>query len=31
VLTDYEAPPLDDAIREELAEYVKRRRTELGD
>jgi trimethylamine--corrinoid protein Co-methyltransferase len=31
VLADYEAPPLDDAIREELAEYVKRRRTELGD
>jgi trimethylamine--corrinoid protein Co-methyltransferase len=31
VLTDYEAPPLDDAIREELAEYVKRRRAELGD
>jgi trimethylamine---corrinoid protein Co-methyltransferase len=31
VLTDYEAPPLDDAIRQELAEYVSRRRTELGD
>jgi trimethylamine--corrinoid protein Co-methyltransferase len=31
VLADYEAPPLDDAIREELAEYVKRRRAELGD
>jgi trimethylamine--corrinoid protein Co-methyltransferase len=31
VLTDFEAPALDDAIREELAEYVKRRRTELGD
>jgi trimethylamine---corrinoid protein Co-methyltransferase len=31
VLTDYQAPPLDDAIREELAEYVTRRRTELGD
>jgi trimethylamine--corrinoid protein Co-methyltransferase len=31
VLTDYEAPALDDAIREELAEYVSRRRTELGD
>jgi trimethylamine---corrinoid protein Co-methyltransferase len=31
VLTDYEAPPLDDAIREELAEYVTRRRKELGD
>jgi trimethylamine--corrinoid protein Co-methyltransferase len=31
VLNDYEAPPLDDAIREELAAYVSRRRTELGD
>jgi trimethylamine--corrinoid protein Co-methyltransferase len=31
VLADYEAPALDDAIREELAEYVARRRTELGD
>jgi trimethylamine--corrinoid protein Co-methyltransferase len=31
VLTDYEAPALDDAIREELAEYVTRRRAELGD
>jgi len=31
VLTDYEAPSLDEAVREELAEYVKRRRTELGD
>ncbi|MBO0845864.1 MAG: trimethylamine methyltransferase family protein [Nocardioides sp.] len=31
VLTDYEAPPLDDAIRDELADYVSRRRTELGD
>src|SRR4051812_32821508 len=31
VLTDYEAPALDDAIREELADYVSRRRTELGD
>jgi trimethylamine---corrinoid protein Co-methyltransferase len=31
VLTDFEAPALDEAIREELAEYVKRRRTELGD
>jgi trimethylamine--corrinoid protein Co-methyltransferase len=30
-LESYEAPPLDDAVREELAEYVKRRRTELGD
>jgi trimethylamine--corrinoid protein Co-methyltransferase len=30
-LDEYEAPPLDDAIREELAEYVSRRRKELGD
>jgi trimethylamine---corrinoid protein Co-methyltransferase len=27
----YEPPPLDDAIRAELEEYVTRRRTELGD
>jgi trimethylamine--corrinoid protein Co-methyltransferase len=30
-LDEYEQPPLDDAIREELAEYVIRRRRELGD
>jgi trimethylamine---corrinoid protein Co-methyltransferase len=30
-LETYEAPPLDDAIREELREYVTRRRAELGD
>jgi trimethylamine---corrinoid protein Co-methyltransferase len=30
-LESYEQPPLDDAIREELAEYVTRRRAELGD
>ena len=30
-LEEYEAPPLDDAIREELEEYVVRRRAELGD
>ena len=30
-LDEYEQPPLDDAIREELAEYVTRRRAELGD
>jgi trimethylamine--corrinoid protein Co-methyltransferase len=30
-LAEYEQPPLDDAIREQLAEYVNRRRTELGD
>ncbi len=30
-LQAYEAPPLDDAIRAELDEYVTRRRAELGD
>ena len=30
-LESYEQPPLDDAIREELEEYVVRRRRELGD
>ena len=30
-LAEYEAPPLDDAIREELQAYVTRRRAELGD
>ncbi|HEY6932429.1 MAG TPA: trimethylamine methyltransferase family protein [Marmoricola sp.] len=30
-LADFEAPPLDDAVRQELAEYVTRRRAELGD
>jgi trimethylamine---corrinoid protein Co-methyltransferase len=30
-LDEYEPPPLDDAIREELSEYVTRRRRELGD
>jgi trimethylamine--corrinoid protein Co-methyltransferase len=30
-LAEYEQPPLDDAIREELEEYVVRRRAELGD
>jgi trimethylamine---corrinoid protein Co-methyltransferase len=30
-LESYEQPSLDDAIREELAEYVTRRRAELGD
>jgi trimethylamine--corrinoid protein Co-methyltransferase len=30
-LAEYEPPPLDDAIREELQEYVVRRRAELGD
>jgi trimethylamine---corrinoid protein Co-methyltransferase len=30
-LEDFEPPPLDEAIRLELLEYVDRRRTELGD
>ena len=30
-LDAYEAPPLDDAVRQELEEYVVRRRRELGD
>ena len=30
-LEEYEQPPLDDAIRAELEEYVVRRRRELGD
>jgi trimethylamine--corrinoid protein Co-methyltransferase len=30
-LDEYEPPPLDDAVREELSEYVTRRRRELGD
>jgi trimethylamine--corrinoid protein Co-methyltransferase len=30
-LENYEQPPLDDAVREELEEYVTRRRAELGD
>ena len=30
-LDEYEPPPIDDAVREELAEYVTRRRRELGD
>jgi len=30
-LEAYEPPPLDDAVREELEEYVVRRRAELGD
>jgi trimethylamine---corrinoid protein Co-methyltransferase len=30
-LAEYEPPPLDEAIREELAAYVTRRRRELGD
>ena len=30
-LAEYEQPPLDDAIRAELEEYVVRRRRELGD
>jgi trimethylamine--corrinoid protein Co-methyltransferase len=30
-LDRYEQPPLDDAIRSELTEFVVRRRAELGD
>ena len=30
-LEEYEPPPLDDAVRVELEEYVVRRRAELGD
>jgi trimethylamine---corrinoid protein Co-methyltransferase len=30
-LDEYEQPPLDEAIRSELEEYVTRRRAELGD
>ncbi|MHB1434022.1 MAG: trimethylamine methyltransferase family protein [Streptosporangiaceae bacterium] len=30
-LAEYQAPPLDDAIRAELEDYVARRRAELGD
>jgi trimethylamine--corrinoid protein Co-methyltransferase len=30
-LEEYEQPPLDDPLRDELKEYVDRRRTELGD
>jgi trimethylamine---corrinoid protein Co-methyltransferase len=30
-LEEYQPPPLDDAVRAELEEYVTRRRTELGD
>jgi trimethylamine---corrinoid protein Co-methyltransferase len=31
MLQEYEQPPLDEAIRSQLAEYVVRRRAELGD
>jgi trimethylamine--corrinoid protein Co-methyltransferase len=30
-LEDYEQPPLDEAIRQEMEEFVVRRRKELGD
>lgn len=30
ILADYEAPPMDEAIREELAAFVERRKTEGG-
>ena len=31
LLGEYEQPPIDDGMREELDEYVVRRRRELGD
>jgi trimethylamine---corrinoid protein Co-methyltransferase len=31
MLEEYEPPPIDDAVRDELEEYVARRRAELGD
>jgi len=31
ILEEYVPPPLDDAVRQELEEYVSRRRAELGD
>jgi trimethylamine---corrinoid protein Co-methyltransferase len=31
LIADYEAPPLDDAVRDELHEYVARRRPELAE
>ncbi len=30
-LADFEPPPMDDGLREQLSEYVSRRRAELGD
>jgi len=30
-LEEYQSPPLDDAVRAELDDYVTRRRAELGD
>jgi trimethylamine--corrinoid protein Co-methyltransferase len=30
-LEEYEQPPMDNALREQLQEYVTRRRAELGD
>jgi trimethylamine--corrinoid protein Co-methyltransferase len=30
-LEEYQPPPIDDAVKEELQAYVSRRRTELGD
>jgi trimethylamine--corrinoid protein Co-methyltransferase len=30
-LENYEQPPIDDAVRDELRDYVARRRIELGD
>jgi trimethylamine--corrinoid protein Co-methyltransferase len=31
LLESYEAPPLDEAIEDELVEFVERRAVELGD
>jgi trimethylamine--corrinoid protein Co-methyltransferase len=31
LLAGYQPPPLDPAVREAIAEYVARRRAELGD
>ena len=31
MLADYEPPPLDGAVRDELDAFVTRRRSELGD
>jgi trimethylamine--corrinoid protein Co-methyltransferase len=30
-LDEYEQPPIDDAVRDELRDYVAKRRIELGD
>ena len=30
-IAEYEEPPMDEALKQELREFVSRRRTELGD